>query len=154
MLTVVHSAACLTSIIILLHAHLSKSYLHYGRRLKMKPISSNYLKMSDKIEDLVMMFNRGASGEFDADNDNILEKQNFVAFANEFKVDDASPMSNPIDGIKKQRKSQFVETTMFLLRAAVVGVTTGGSGLAPEDYPSATICIRPTFHSFLFSCGL
>ena len=153
MLTVVHSAACLTSIIILLHAHLSKSYLHYGRRLKIKPISSNYLKMSDKIEDLVM-FNRGASGEFDADNDNILEKQNVVVFANEFKVDDASLMSNPIDGIKKQRKSQFVETTVFLLRAAVVGVMTGGSGLAPEDYPSATICIRPTFPSFLFSCGL
>ena len=124
MLNVIHAIACLT-ILILVYALPSQSYLiNNGHRLIIKKITfSNYLKMSDTIEDSIMT-------KFDKfDNDKFSENQN-SAVANELKVGDASPISNPNEDIKKQRRSQFLETSMFLLRAAVVGVATGGSGLS------------------------
>lgn len=105
----------IVAFLILLYAP-SLSFLNNGHRSIKSATFQNKLKISD-TEDLVIT----SSTEFE---NNSLFAQQHTANAEETTLG-----LNPAEDIKKNRRSQFFETSMFLLRAAVVGAATGGTGL-------------------------
>ena len=98
----------------------SLSFLNNGHR-ESKVTYHKFLKISSNIED-VAITSRGFK------NDPFLEDQNPLV-SDELQAEETTLSLNSAKENKKHRRSQFFETSMFLLRAAVVGVATGGTGL-------------------------
>eukprot|EP01036_Dinobryon_divergens_P032969 gene32969-42663_t len=95
----------------------SLSFLNNGHRSIKSVTFQNKLKISD-TEDLVIT----SSTEFE--NNSLFAQQRNPTTAN---AEETTLGLNPAEEIKKNRRSQFFETSMFLLRAAVVGAATGGT---------------------------
>ena len=111
---------------LILYAHPSVSFLIRNgcQQLPKKVNFRRFLKITDSVDDLVIT----STKEFEQEI--ILESQK-QKFSNGLKTDNNSPSLNTVEEFNKQRRSQFFETSMFLLRAAIVGVATGGTGVFP-----------------------